>query len=226
MPQSHQVLYQFEIRPPWYLTRFAYAGYVFLVLLLVRVSFLIHHNHLKKQKKEMENKQQEELDRQRLLAEQRFIALEKEKLESEINHKSKEISSSALELANKNRILDELKNEILHLKTLNKNQASPFNRLIKMIDNNLNQKDDWQLFETNFNHLNSSFYGQLHNEYPELTSKDLRFCAFLKINLTTKELAALLNMSVRSLELKRFRLRKKLNLKHEENLVDFLMKYS
>lgn len=226
MPQSQQLLYQFEIRPPWYLTRYAYAGYVFLVLLLVRVSFLIHHNHLKKQKKEMENKQQEELERQRLVTEQRIIALEKEKLESEINHKSKEISSSALELANKNRILDELKNEILHLKTLNKNQASPFNRLIKMIDNNLNQKDDWQLFETNFNHLNSSFYEQLHSEYPELTSKDLRFCAFLKMNLTTKELAALLNMSVRSLELKRFRLRKKLNLKHEENLVDFLMKYS
>lgn len=219
-------LYKFEIRPPWYLTGYAFMGYVLLILLLVRVSFLIHHNHLKKQQKEMEYNQREELGRQRMLSEQRIMGLEKEKLEAEIFHKSKEISTSALELANKNRILDELKTEILHLKNLNKGHSSPFTRLIKLIDNNLNQKDDWQLFETNFNHLNSSFYEKLQSEHPDLSSKDLRFCAFLKMNLTTKELASLLNISARSLELKRFRLRKKLSLKHEENLVDFLMKYS
>lgn len=223
---SATTLYKFEIRAPWYLTVYAFMGYVLLILLLVRVSFLIHHNHLKKQQKEMEHNQKEELRQQQLLSEQRIMSLEKEKLEAEIFHKSKEISTSALELANKNRILDDLKTEIVQLKNLNKSQASPLNRLIKLIDNNLNQKDDWQLFETNFNHLNSSFYEKLQLDHPELSSKDLRFCAFLKLNLTTKELASLLNISARSLELKRFRLRKKLNLKHEENLVDFLMKYS
>lgn len=225
IPDSEYSLYKFEIKPPWYLTGYSYITLVILVFLLVRISFLIHHIHLKKQQQEMEKKQQEELEHQRLRAEQRIMSLEKEKLEAEISHKSKDISSSALELANKNRILDELKNEILHITALSKNQTSPLNRLIKIIDNNLNQKDDWQLFETNFNHLNSSFYEKLHSQYPDMTSKDLRFCAFLKMNLTTKELASLLNISVRSLELKRFRLRKKLNLKHEENLVDFLMQF-
>jgi hypothetical protein len=219
-------LYRFEIKPPWYISGYAITVYIALIIILMRLSLMMHHSHLKKIKKEMEQHNYEELEHQRLLSEQRIIRLEKEKLQFEIFHKNKEISNSALELVNKNRILDELKSEILYLRSLNQSHSSPFNRLIKLIDNNLNQKDDWQLFETNFNHLNSSFYESLQTQYPGLSSKDLRTCAFLKMNLTTKELASLLNISARSLELKRFRLRKKLKLKHEENLVDFLMKYS
>ena len=222
-PDEPATLFVFEVRPPWFLTRWAFGGYVILVLLLVRVSSLVHRTRLRKHQKEMEKSQSEELERQRMVAEQRIISLEKEKLEAEVMHKSKEISTSALELVSKNRILDELKSEILNIKSNVKGQNVPLNRLVKLIDNNIKQRDDWQLFETNFNHINSTFYEKLSAEYPDLNAKDLRFCAYLKMNLTTKELASLLNMSVRSVELKRYRLRKKLNMKHEDNLIDFLM---
>lgn len=223
IPDSIYPLYEFAIKPPWHQTGYAYLAFVVLILLLVRVSLLIHHNHLKKQQKEMENTQKEELEHQRLLSEQRIMILEKEKLETEVLHKSRDISSSALRLANKNQILDELKKEIVQLKKTPDNQKSSLNRLIRLIDANLTNNDDWMLFETNFNHLNSKFYERLSKMHPLLTSKDLRFCGFLKMNLSTKELASLLSVSVRSLELKRHRLRKKLNLNHEENLIDFLL---
>lgn len=225
-PLSQKLLYQFRIQKPWYLTNWALAAYVALLLGLLKVSLLLHSAHLQKQKKELESEKQQELQHLKILSEQKIMSLEKERLEQEVLHKSHEIGTSALRLANKNQLLESLKEGILQIKKAPDTQKAAIAKLVRLIDSNLNSNDDWLLFETNFNHINSKFYEHLSEKYPHLSSNDLRFCAFLKMNLSTKELSALLNVSVRSLELKRYRLRKKLELSHEENLTDFLLSIS
>jgi hypothetical protein len=222
-PTSETRLYQFRIKKPWYLTNWAIAGYVALVLALLKVSFLLHSAHLQKQKEELESEKQQALQHLKMLSEQRIMTIEKDRLEQEVLDKSHEISSSALRLSNKNQLLEALKEGIIGIKKAPETQKPAIAKLVRLIDSSLTNNDDWILFETNFNHINSKFYEHLSEKHPHLSSNDLRFCAFLKMNLSTKELAALLNVSVRSLELKRYRLRKKLDLSHEENLIDFLL---
>lgn len=222
-PDTAEILYSFRITPPLHQTWWAFGLYFLVLTIVLILALWLQRLHLDKQKAELEQKQAEELERQRLLAESRIMALENEKLESELMHKAREISSSALELSGKNRLLVGLKAEIERIRSESNVGKASFNRLLNLIDTNLKRRDDWKLFEANFNHMNSVFYKQLSAGYPNLTSKDLRFCAFLKMNLTTKELASLLNISARSVELRRYRLRKRLNLNHEDNLVEFLM---
>ncbi len=222
-PQTETLLYSFSISTPWHQAWWAFGLYFLVLITVLLMALWLQKSHLDKQTAKLEQKQNEELERQRLLAERRIMALENEKLESELMHKAHEIGSSALELSGKNRLLAELKAEIERIRSGSNVGKASFNRLLNLIDTNLKRRDDWKLFEANFNHINSAFYEQLSRQYSDLTNKDLRFCAFLKMNLTTKELASLLNMSVRSVELRRYRLRKRLNLNHEDNLVEFLI---
>lgn len=222
-PLSEKRLYQFRIEKPWYLTNLAIAGYVTLLLALLKVSLLLHRAHLQKQKEELETEKQQALQHLKMLSEKKIMSIEKDRLEQEVLHKSHEISSSALRLAKKNQLLEALKEGIIGIRKAPETQKAAISKLVRLIDSSLTKNDDWILFETNFNHLNSKFYEYLSEKHPHLSSNDLRFCAFLKMNLSTKELAALLNVSVRSLELKRYRLRKKLDLSHDENLIDFLL---
>jgi FixJ family two-component response regulator len=95
-----------------------------------------------------------------------------------------------------------------------------------MIDENIKDDDDERLlFESNFNQVHEQFYKKMLESYPTLTASDLKFAAYIKMNLTSKEIAPLLNITVKSLELKRHRLRKKMNLSPDENLTEELMKF-
>lgn len=79
-------------------------------------------------------------------------------------------------------------------------------------------------FETNFNELHEDFFKDILKNYPKLTSKDLKLCSYLKMNLTSKEIAPLMGISVRGVEVHRYRLRKKMGLNKKENLTNFLIK--
>ena len=79
-----------------------------------------------------------------------------------------------------------------------------------LINKNLNTTDDWKLFEEAFNNADKDFLKNLKQKHPELTSNDLRLCTYLRLNLSSKEIAPLLNISSRSVEVKRYRLRKKM----------------
>jgi DNA-binding CsgD family transcriptional regulator len=81
------------------------------------------------------------------------------------------------------------------------------------------------LFETNFNEVHEQFFKRLIHDFPDLTPSDLKLAAYLKMNLSSKELAPLFNISLRGVENKRYRLRQKLNLQAEDNIVEFLLKY-
>ena len=95
--------------------------------------------------------------------------------------------------------------------------------VIKLINNNLNTTDDWKLFEEAINNADKDFLKKIKSIHPSLTSNDLRLCAYLRLNLSSKEIAPLLNISPKSVEVKRYRLRKKMNLEHDVNLTNYIL---
>ncbi|MEM6517122.1 MAG: LuxR C-terminal-related transcriptional regulator [Bacteroidota bacterium] len=97
------------------------------------------------------------------------------------------------------------------------------NPVIKIIDKNINNKDDWKFFQEAFNNADKDFLKKIKSIHPNLTPNDLRLCAYLRLNLTSKEIAPLLNISPKSVEVKRYRLRKKMNLEHQEGLTDYIL---
>ena len=88
----------------------------------------------------------------------------------------------------------------------------------------MNNTDDWHAFEEAFNNADKDFLKKIKAQHPSLTSNDLRLCAYLRLNLSSKEIARLLNISARSVEVKRYRLRKKMNLEHDASLTDYILK--
>ena len=95
--------------------------------------------------------------------------------------------------------------------------------LTRKIDQDLNPKEDWEKFERYFDEVQGDFISRLKEKHPQLSPKDLKLCAYLRMNLSSKEIASLLNITPRGVEIHRYRLRKKLNLSRETNLVEFLM---
>ena len=94
---------------------------------------------------------------------------------------------------------------------------------VSKIHSNLNTSDDWKLFEEAFKNTDKGFIKKLKSEHTNLTSNDLRLCTYLRLNLSSKEIAPLLNISIRSVEVKRYRLRKKMNLPHEASLSSYIL---
>jgi DNA-binding CsgD family transcriptional regulator len=95
--------------------------------------------------------------------------------------------------------------------------------MIKVINRNLNNDHDWEYFQEAFNNADKDFLKKMHQLHPNLTPNDLKLCVYLRLNLSSKEIAPLLNISVRSVEIKRYRLRKKMNLLHEKSLVEYIL---
>ena len=94
-----------------------------------------------------------------------------------------------------------------------------------MIKENIQHDNIWQQFEENFDIVYDDFLKRLGEQYPQLTVSDKKMCAYLKMDLSSKEIAPLLNLTVRSVEMTRYRLRKKLGLSHENNLTEFLQNF-
>jgi DNA-binding CsgD family transcriptional regulator len=142
-----------------------------------------------------------------------------EKLRQDIENKNRELGISTMNLIKKNEFLNNIKKELK-----NADDIKSLNYVIKIIDRNLNNTDDWNLFQEAFNNADKDFLKKIKSLHPLLTSNDLRLCAYLRLNLSSKEIAPLLNISSRSVEVKRYRLRKKLGLSHESSLSDYILK--
>jgi DNA-binding CsgD family transcriptional regulator len=136
-----------------------------------------------------------------------------------------QLASSTIGMIKKNEVLMKIKDEIIkHRRELESASGNRFVKsLLKVINDNISSEEDWSVFEQNFDQAHDDFLRALRTTYPSLTPKDLRFCAYLRMNLSSKEIASLLNITVRGVEIRRYRLRKKLGLDHEKNLVEFMM---
>lgn len=154
----------------------------------------------------------------------RFIQQE---LEFEINDKSKELSSATMSLIRKNSVLMQLKEELDKQKhALGSSYPDIYyNRLSGIISRHLGSDEDWQIFYQNFDRIHEHFFRNLHSSYPDLTSNDLKVCAYLRLNLSSKDISSLMNISLKGVEAARSRLRKKFGLPSDVNLVTFLIDF-
>jgi tetratricopeptide (TPR) repeat protein/DNA-binding CsgD family transcriptional regulator len=139
--------------------------------------------------------------------------MEKQRLEAEMEHKRKELATMALHLVEKNRLLDSLKKEMKQVVRLLDGSAQPaVNGLIRRIDINTGSETDWQAFEEQFEMVHHDFIRRLSRRCPLLTRMELKVCALLKINMSTKQIAGLLKTSTRTVENQRRSIRRKLQL--------------
>ncbi|MEM9001472.1 MAG: LuxR C-terminal-related transcriptional regulator [Bacteroidota bacterium] len=217
---SNMASYAFSIARPWYFSNLMWGIY-FLGALLA--SMLVHslykryyHNYQKKLIEESER----EMELARAQSEKEIIALKNKQLKNEYKSKSNELAASTMSIIKKNELLSKVKAQLVAT-VEDKNLVKP---IIHLIDKSLNQNDDWELFKEAFNNADRRFLKKLKKAHSNLSPNDIRLCAYLRLNLSSKEIAPLLNISARSVEIKRYRLRKKMNLSHEANLVDYILK--
>ena len=212
---SLPLIIEFEINPPWYWSVTGKIGY-FLILLGI-VFGIRKYNRSKLHRKQNELKQ-----RMLKQQEEQLLALEKEKMAKEVRSKQKELTSTAMNVAKKNQLILELKSMLL----LNKDKFTnhqPYKSFIKKLDHSINDDEDWRSFEINFKELHEDFFEILLDKYKGLTPKDLKLCAYLKMNLSSKEIAPLMGITTRGVEIHRYRLRKKLQIDGAENISNFLI---
>ena len=210
--------YSFKIERPWHLSNLMIAIYIISLILFSLMMHNIYKQYYKRQRKLLLEQKNKELELKELANQEQSMRFKNESLTKDIESKNRELAISTMSLIKKNEFLNSIKNELI-----DRNDASSINPVIKIIDKNLNNTDDWKLFQEAFNNADKDFLKKIKSIHSSLTPNDLRLCAYLRLNLSSKEIAPLLNISTRSVEVKRYRLRKKMNLPHESSLTNYII---
>jgi DNA-binding CsgD family transcriptional regulator len=218
--------FEFVVAKPWY---FSFWMILLYLMIIGVISYLYYKwNKMRYTQKlalrEEELKHQKKILEIELKAENELNSKEYEKhiLELEIKSKSSEVVGKSLSIAKQSEMIENIQEILDHETDFNK-MKSEIKKTIKI--NALN-KHEWETFEENLNQIHNQFSLNLFKKYPNLTSKDIKLCMYLKMNLSSKEIAPMMNISFRSIEIQRYRLRKKLNLSKEENLSKFLLSFN
>lgn len=178
------------------------AGSVILIFILL---YVLQHQRIKR--KDLE---------------QKTTLLEKEKLEQQLDFKNNELTTNVMYLLKKNELITNISNK---LRNTNFDENDEKNGFVRNIVNELDRsisEHNWTDFEVRFQEVHVDFYNKLTRQFTDLTPNELRLCAFLKLNMTSKEIAEITYQSLESLKTARYRLRKKLGMDRDENLVAFL----
>ncbi len=221
---SNPVTYRFSVPTPiflrwWaillYIAAIAAAGWAFSVM---RVRY-----RLRRQKLEFDARHAEQqalmIEQQRIIAEQKARLLE-----SELSSKSKELASMAMNVTSKQQVIDSLRQSLNGRRHAGGSDTRLAAEMLRKIESeNTNSREFWSVFERNFDLIHEHFFRNLRSRYPTLTPGDLKFCALLRLNLSTKEIASFTNLTIRGVETARYRLRRKLDLPEGASLVRFLI---
>ncbi|MGK2864527.1 MAG: triple tyrosine motif-containing protein, partial [Chitinophagaceae bacterium] len=229
--ESAITMFRFKVLPPWFLSVWAYFLYSSALIAIV---YLIHKHQKKKflrqqEKHEKEQKQLQYLHQLELeQSEKEIVKLKNEKLQAEIEHKNKELASTAMHLVQKGEFLTKIKEELLHMKgaVVENGSSGDVKKILKKLSEEEKVDKDWEQFATYFDQLHHDFLKKLKEHYPNLSASELKLCAYLLMNLSSKEIAQLMNISGRGVEISRYRLRKKLQIPTETNLYNFLLEFS
>ncbi len=226
--ESEVATYSFKILPPWYQT--IWAGIFYLAIL--GMALYILYVWLKKKFRLQRAKYEEEQKRQLYIhelelnkTESQLVTLQNEKLEADINFKNSELASSAMHLVKKGELLTKIKTELSQvMKQLDNSAAvTELKKMMKSLTEDDNMDKEWENFAKHFDKVHSDFVVGLKEKHPGISGNDIKLCAYLRMNLSTKEIAQLMNISVRGVEISRYRLRKKLTIPSEINLFDYLI---
>lgn len=228
----------FRILPPWY--RSVAAKIIYGILLLAALYCIYrgivyystrNAEKIRRQKEEELKRIRRESEQEALRKDYEIASLKSESLEQDIKHKSSELSNITMNVIRKNEILLDISSKLDRMygriETDEKTEAAlrrEIDKLQLLIRENISHDDDWKRFNRNFDIVYADFTKRLAETYPDLTVSELRLCCYLKMGLSSKEIAPLLNISSKSVEMNRYRLRKKMGLERETNLQSHLQR--
>lgn len=225
--ESDEVKYNFSIQSPWYKSIWAYIFYLIIIALGIRKYGAWQKKKLLRQKSIYEKKQRQMSVEHQLEMEQNekeIIRLKNEKLEAEIMLKTKELVDTSMQLVERSDALSKVKEELQKLYK-NTNENHDIKKTIHLLNDIEKNSASWEKFAVHFDEINNNFLKNLKSHFPKLTNTDLKVCAYLQLNLASKEIAQLMNITVRGVEISRYRLRKKLGLTTEQSIAEFLDQY-
>lgn len=207
--QAEQALIQREKEMKWLLI----FGILLLLILIASIIVINQRNKIR----------HSILEKDKMVLRHKSLELEKKNLNMELDHKTKELTTNVLYLFKKNELIGNIAADLDEIRSnLKPENVRIINKILKSLDK-LIDDNSWKEFETRFNDVHKGFYKTLLDNYPELTPNERKLAAFLKLNMTSKEISSVTGQSVRSIDVARTRLRKKLKLTNSEvNLVDFL----
>lgn len=214
--------YSFKVQKPWYFSLWM----VFIFISILGGMFFLYYKWNKIRYQEQIKLKEEELKHQKQIlqlemdAESKLKIQEYEKhiLEMQVQTKASEVAGKSLSIAKQTEMIDSIQNILDSEKNINTIKTQ-IEKVIKI--NSLN-KNEWKSFETNLFKSNEEFVKILSSNYKNLSSKDIKLCIYLKMNLSSKEIAPLMNISYRGVEIHRYRLRKKLEVDQQVNLNLFM----
>lgn len=211
--------YRFEVGFPWYFSIWMILLYI--VVLLV-ISFIYYRWNMMRYRQKLALREEEMRHQQDIIEmenELRIQEYEKHILELEIQSKSTEVAGKSFSIAKQGEVMDSIRKILDNESDLNKIKTE----IKRAIRTNTIEKHEWEAFETNMKQIHSEFVSRLLAKHPDLSSKDIRLSIYLRMNLSSKEIAPLMNISFRGVELHRYRLRRKLVLPQEANLNKYMM---
>ncbi len=218
---SEPVSYTFEVLPAWYQSNLSFFIYFLLFIGLIRVIVKWQQRrHLKEQEK-LKYLHQLEVERN----ENEIVKLKNEKLEADVNFKNKELASTTMHLVQRGKVLGKIKEVVSKLEEMPnaENRSSDFKQIFRLLNEVEKRDADWDQFAIHFDHVHSNFLSEIKEKHPNITANELKLCAYLKMNLSSKEIAQLMSITIRAVEVSRYRLRKKLHISSDVNLFDYLM---
>jgi DNA-binding CsgD family transcriptional regulator len=226
--ESEVSSYSFKVLPPWYLSIWAKTFYFGIIVGLIYGVYRWQERKLQKQQEKHQKEQAKlsyihELELSRTEGE--LALLRNEKLEVEINLMNSELASSAMHLVKKAELLSKTKEELNKvIKVIDHPEAiSELKKMVKTYNEDDRMDQEWKNFTKHFDKVHSDFLNIIKEKHPNITSNELKLCAYLRMNLSTKEIAQFANISVRGVEIGRYRLRKKLQIPTEISLFDYLI---
>jgi DNA-binding CsgD family transcriptional regulator len=224
----------FYVGAPWYLSWFAYVMYFIAFVLVVFLLARYVRYRMEKSKRQEEERQkrlfrdrEKQLQTDALRAEKEVIRLRNDKLRAEMKLKDKELANSTMQMIQQSKSLTGIKKGLNKLsREIGDELISNYiNSMVRKIDREIDSEMQWEVFEKHFESVHEEFLKRLKATYPDLTPRELKLCAYLRLNISSKEIATLMNISTRGVEISRYRLRKKLLLEHDTNLTDFIVSF-
>ena len=225
----------FRINPPWWRSPWAIIIYVLIGFAFLFSIVWVEHRRVVRKEKALLKEKDAEMEQRKAqfewesrLKDHRIVQLEKEQLDKELRHKAQEMANAMMSISHKNDTLQTIKKELQTISAMLPKTLPDVKKALHTLQSkvNVDMRSDEILkkVEEEFDLANDNFMKKLRSNYPDLNNNEVLMCAYLKMNLSTKEMAPLLNISVRGVETMRYRLRKKLGLEREENLTEFLLK--
>lgn len=218
----------FKIRAPWYATSLAVIAYLFACVGVLGALWYRQKRRFEHEKHSMVVQHQQITDEQRRAVEASQAAVSdilRSKLENEIRFKNQELATATMHLVQKGEILQTVQQNLHQILQQSTNQAvkKEIQQLLNLLNFDTALDEDWDQFAHHFDQVHVDFLKRVRERYPHLSNTDYKLSAYLRMNLSTKEIAPLMNISVRGVEASRYRLRKKLGLSNDANLTDCIL---